>query len=267
MGSILAVAGNIGDTDRCSLNSRISRSILRISARREQAVSPTGRDAVSPSGYTEPGGSSCPRAKFPPGPRKAVRPDRAGSSRDGPTHGRRARGSPARTATTSSEKPRPQCASPPHERPGRTGQVPRLTAAFPATRQQVPRMRQIARGWLERWALPAVVVGDAELVVSELGTNAVEHGRGPVGLTLAHLPGVLRIEVTDRSSTPARPRTVAADAESGRGLLLVDALAGAWGVSPDGTVTWAELPVADDGGRQRAEPAGGWSPGVTSTFQ
>ncbi|MFG7942992.1 ATP-binding protein [Streptomyces cacaoi] len=155
----------------------------------------------------------------------------------------------------------------PHERPGRTDQVPRLTAAFPATRQQVPRMRQIARGWLERWALPAVVVGDAELVVSELGTNAVEHGRGPVGLTLAHLPGVLRIEVIDRSSTPARPRTVAADAESGRGLLLVDALAGAWGVSPDGTVTWAELPVADDEEQQRAEPAGGRSPGVTSTFQ
>ncbi|WP_225653749.1 ATP-binding protein [Streptomyces pseudogriseolus] len=87
-------------------------------------------------------------------------------------------------------------------------------------------------------------------VVAELAANAVTHGRVPGrDFRLAfHVVGhTLRIEVTDtRSDRLPRHRPPATDAESGRGLLLVEALADRWGVGvpedrfPRKTV-WAEL--------------------------
>ncbi|MGH3402418.1 MAG: ATP-binding protein [Streptosporangiaceae bacterium] len=89
----------------------------------------------------------------------------------------------------------------------------------------------------------------AVLLVSELFGNSVRHsGSGAPGetVTVAVRTGdeVVRVEVTDRSG-PAVPRLRPAhrDAECGRGLELVAALAARWGFVQDNghTTTWFEL--------------------------
>ncbi|GAA3302551.1 hypothetical protein GCM10020295_48650 [Streptomyces cinereospinus] len=79
----------------------------------------------------------------------------------------------------------------------------------------------------------------AEHVLAELATNAATHGRVPgrdFRLTLHVVAGTLRIEVTDtRGDRLPRLTHAAPHADSGRGLLLVDALADRWGWRRDRT--------------------------------
>ncbi|MCR6490780.1 ATP-binding protein [Amycolatopsis sp. OK19-0408] len=84
---------------------------------------------------------------------------------------------------------------------------------------------------------------DAVLVLDELVSNALHHGAAPARVRLVREPGCLRIEVTDGSRRPARPRTP--DRTGGRGLVLVEACARGWGQwwHGDGKTVWAELPV------------------------
>ncbi len=96
--------------------------------------------------------------------------------------------------------------------------------------------------------MPAVRVESAEVVISELFSNAVLHGRSTtVGLRLRHVDGQVRLEVNDHSpSDIPRSKRVGPDEESGRGLWLVDALVdelgGSWGFTDDGTVAWCAFP-------------------------
>lgn len=93
-------------------------------------------------------------------------------------------------------------------------------------------------------SLPATVLDDALLLVTELVANAVRHGEGPVTLTLVRDQGRLRVEVTDASRRPPRPRDKGVEAESGRGLQIVDVLATRWGTTPAGSAgktVWFEL--------------------------
>jgi anti-sigma regulatory factor (Ser/Thr protein kinase)/anti-anti-sigma regulatory factor len=86
----------------------------------------------------------------------------------------------------------------------------------------------------------------AQLVASELVTNAVVHAGTPIELTLRLLSGQLHIAVRDTGDGQARIRgTVDESAESGRGLVLVDALAASWGsfVPPVGKIVWATLRI------------------------
>ncbi|HEY5835676.1 ATP-binding SpoIIE family protein phosphatase [Streptomyces sp.] len=87
----------------------------------------------------------------------------------------------------------------------------------------------------------------AVLLVSELVANVLVHTDDDAFLT-AHLTGVpgsrrLRIEVADRSDDMPHRRTPGEMASSGRGLLLMEELADAWGVDPrgDGKSIWFEL--------------------------
>ncbi|MFE0447542.1 ATP-binding protein [Streptomyces fungicidicus] len=96
------------------------------------------------------------------------------------------------------------------------------------------------------------LVDDAILIVSELVTNAIQHGDGAqVTFAMTVRDGFLRLAVHDE--TPSRPIVchADADAEHGRGLFLVNCLAaahdGTWGTSDDGTTTWCCLAVP--GGR------------------
>ncbi|MFG2678365.1 ATP-binding protein [Streptomyces sp. NPDC048392] len=108
--------------------------------------------------------------------------------------------------------------------------------------------RLLATEQLRSWGLPQ---DPARHLVAELANNAADHGRVPgrdFQLTLYVVGETLRIEVTDtRGQELPRPRTPAPDAESGRGLLLIEALADRWGVVegrfPRKTV-WAELSFA-----------------------
>ncbi|MGI5455522.1 ATP-binding protein [Streptomyces sp. CA-249302] len=107
--------------------------------------------------------------------------------------------------------------------------------------------RLLAGDQLRTWELP---LHPAEQIVAELAANAATHGRVPgrdFRLTLYVIGDTLRIEVTDtRGDRLPRPTPAAPDAESGRGLLLVDALAHRWGAAtgpyPRKTV-WAEVKV------------------------
>jgi anti-sigma regulatory factor (Ser/Thr protein kinase) len=105
--------------------------------------------------------------------------------------------------------------------------------------------RLLATEQLRTWGLPS---DRAAQVVAELAANAATHGRVPgrdFGLLVYVVARTLRIEVTD-TRADRLPQLPPADgeAESGRGLLLVDALADRWGVTrglPPRKTVWAEL--------------------------
>ncbi|WP_243639058.1 ATP-binding protein [Streptacidiphilus pinicola] len=124
---------------------------------------------------------------------------------------------------------------------------------LPARRSSVGIARHRLTEQLNAWSLPEPTVDDAVLLVSELATNAVVHTAGTrmlCGVALSP-DGRLRIEVHDDHDAPcAAPGSPDPDDESGRGLLIVRALADAWGVQPSpttgGKVVWATLGTAAD---------------------
>jgi anti-anti-sigma regulatory factor len=84
----------------------------------------------------------------------------------------------------------------------------------------------------------------AQLVTSELVTNAVLHAGTQITLTLRLIGPFLHIAVRDRGGGVVRIASVVDEfTENGRGLLLVDALAAAWGnlVTATGKVVWATI--------------------------
>ncbi|MEU4511832.1 ATP-binding protein [Nonomuraea wenchangensis] len=114
---------------------------------------------------------------------------------------------------------------------------------LPATASSVPRARRAARDLLAEWDPPRDTAEAAELLVSELVTNAVRHAHGPVVLSMWARDGRLRCEVADTDPRPPRPRQAGEQDEGSRGLELVQALADAWGSTPSrrGKVVWFEL--------------------------
>ncbi|QIT46376.1 ATP-binding protein [Streptomyces antibioticus] len=104
--------------------------------------------------------------------------------------------------------------------------------------------RAQVREQLERWGLAdrGDLVDTAELLVSELATNAVLHSASRFRLTLSAAHGTLRCEVADTGRRVPEVRA-AGGGENGRGMFLVDALARHWGCLRDGQVktVWFEL--------------------------
>jgi hypothetical protein len=83
------------------------------------------------------------------------------------------------------------------------------------------------------------------LLASELATNATLHVGTGFRVNVQTTEERTRIEVCDNDPALPAPRPAIADAESGRGLRLVEHLAAAWGAetTPDGKVVWFEMPV------------------------
>lgn len=117
---------------------------------------------------------------------------------------------------------------------------------WPPAPLTVGRARRFLTHHLEVWGLPQLAE-DAELIVSELVTNAIAHAHPPYGHLIATrmerlVHGVL-IEVHDASEAKPERQEASANSESGRGLALVDALTGGqWGVSDrkgPGKKVWA----------------------------
>lgn len=117
--------------------------------------------------------------------------------------------------------------------------------AFTAEPSEVATLRRITLLQLETWGL-SHLADEAQLCVSELVSNVIKHvGPGtPATLAVSMKSKRLRIEVHD-PDTRAFPTLRAADtdAEAGRGMALVDAVADRWGVqlAPDHKITWCEL--------------------------
>ena len=121
----------------------------------------------------------------------------------------------------------------------------RSTRRVPPSSASVFLVRRSTRQLLTAWHVPAAATAAAELVVSELLTNAARQSEDPVDVVLSCVESVLRIEVTDTSHRmPELPvQDVDSEATSGRGLLLVQELADRWGVQSEGLGkrVWAEI--------------------------
>ncbi|MEH0542009.1 PAS domain S-box protein [Streptomyces sp. B21-105] len=117
-----------------------------------------------------------------------------------------------------------------------------VTTHFPAVPASVPEGRAFLHKALTSWNC-AENAADALLLLSETLTNAVQHASGPVGLRLHRTATDLTVEVSDGSAQLPQPRSAIEDEESGRGLILVRALAASWGVRPtdEGKTTWFTL--------------------------
>jgi anti-sigma regulatory factor (Ser/Thr protein kinase) len=104
--------------------------------------------------------------------------------------------------------------------------------------------RRFVRAALESVEADPVVIETAELLTDELVTNAIVHADSKSHLFIRAVKGVVRVEITDpddRLPTMAVPNP---DALGGRGLVIVNGLASAWGVEPTtegGKTVWFEL--------------------------
>ncbi|MFI8913974.1 ATP-binding protein [Streptomyces sp. NPDC053513] len=130
-------------------------------------------------------------------------------------------------------------------------QLPLFREAFyRRERRSVPLARDFTRKALADWGLDARA-DDVLVCVSELATNALLHGVPPGRGYRLHLylerPGSLRVEVHD--SGDGTPAVREPSGESGRGLLLVGALADRWGVGArdPGKIVWCEFAEAAGG--------------------
>ena len=117
--------------------------------------------------------------------------------------------------------------------------------------------RRAVTSALRRWDLLSLAP-DAELLVSELVTNALIHARTGIALTLAVADGTLEVGVADRSTDVVPPPRAGEDAgaaavadwrlEGGRGLQLVELVSDEWGVAvmPEGKQVWFRIGVDED---------------------
>jgi Histidine kinase-like ATPase domain len=116
--------------------------------------------------------------------------------------------------------------------------APRPTSAATA--------RKLATAFARRHHLGDDLADAICLVVSELVTNAVLHARSAVVLSLELRSGVVRIGVRDGSLATLAVRNYSAEAVTGRGLGVVEALSSGWGAvaDGDGKLVWAEFDLA-----------------------
>lgn len=99
-------------------------------------------------------------------------------------------------------------------------------------------MTLLHRGFLDRdW------LDEAGLIVTELVANAVHHAGGCIAVIVSDDQGCVMLTVVDAST--ARPRRRAPDEDGGRGLILVEGLCSAWGVTvhDGGKHVWARIRV------------------------
>lgn len=130
------------------------------------------------------------------------------------------------------------------------GCVPRMAWELPflADAQEVAGLRRMLRLHMTLWGLPHLV-DEAQICVSELVANVITHvgPETPTTLTVSMRDTYVRLEIRDPDSralpTLLRPEW---EAESGRGMALVDAIVDKWGVilREDHKVVWCELATA-----------------------
>ena len=113
-------------------------------------------------------------------------------------------------------------------------------AELPFVPDAVPQARAIVR--THGASLPPVLLADAELLTSEVVSNAVMHGAPPLHLAVVAGEDHLSVEVSDGSDLV--PSLFTADSEpdsvSGRGLRIVQLIASGWGIEPSdhGKTVW-----------------------------
>lgn len=134
----------------------------------------------------------------------------------------------------------------------------RCVLPFEALPEQVHLLRQAAAAQLGQWGVPTA--GDeTQLVVTELATNVIKHvGEGaPATLILEWKRERLRVEMHDKSQSLPAMRTADCDAECGRGLHMLAAMAVDWGtvVTALGKAVWCEIKLGSEAACLRMERA------------
>lgn len=126
---------------------------------------------------------------------------------------------------------------------------------FPAHPSSVGEARALTRQALTE-PDQEPILDDAELLVSEVVTNALMHAGTPIDLWIAMLGHTLRVEVSDGAPHLPVRRDYAAMAGTGRGLQLLEELSDQWGVDTvgDGKTVWFELSPPGAAGRGAAAP-------------
>ena len=126
---------------------------------------------------------------------------------------------------------------------------------FPPRPSSVGEARRMIRGGLLH-AGRDDLVETAELLVSEIVTNALVHAGTPIVVAFSFPDGVLRVEVSDGSPHAPSPRAYGPSAGTGRGLMLLEDMVADWGVvpAPTGKTVWFQ--VAPEGERRDGSTPG-----------
>jgi anti-sigma regulatory factor (Ser/Thr protein kinase) len=145
-----------------------------------------------------------------------------------------------------SEPPRPAAGD------GSAGTPLTVSVQLPATLQSSALARRFVRAVLHAWRFSDDGAYTAQLVVTELASNAVRHaaGRDSLELTLVLDGDTVTVGLCDGSAIPPVVAALTDDAESGRGMSIVNRVAEEWGhvARPEGKQIWARLRLARDGG-------------------
>lgn len=114
---------------------------------------------------------------------------------------------------------------------------------FPAKLDAPREARRFLVDTLREWGHEGAMLDEAQLVLSELATNAVVHACSPFLVIARREDSGVRISVHDRSPELPTLREAAPTAASGRGLRLVSALSSEWGVdlTADGKTVWVAI--------------------------
>ena len=123
----------------------------------------------------------------------------------------------------------------------RVGRIVHEVIQLPGVHEGPARARQFVRDALADF--PEHVIETAQLLISELVTNAVLHGEPPVKIELEIDPPGVSVSVRDRGEEAPVLREPTEGGEHGRGLHIVGHLADEWGVESgvDGTCVWFRL--------------------------
>jgi anti-sigma regulatory factor (Ser/Thr protein kinase) len=124
--------------------------------------------------------------------------------------------------------------------------IPFCETRFPAVTASITAARHWLRDCVDGFGGPLRrhrMIQTAELLVSELITNAIRHGSGPPLIQLTWNERWLHTAVSDSSDRRPHKRATANTEPGGFGIQLLDRLARRWGVTPGhpGTTVWAEL--------------------------
>jgi anti-sigma regulatory factor (Ser/Thr protein kinase) len=117
-----------------------------------------------------------------------------------------------------------------------------LSQTFVSSTWSLRAARRFVSTSMSMWEFDSVAA-DAELIASELATNAVSHARSHFSIGLSRHGGQVRIAVGDADNTPPIVRAPSRAGVGGLGLHLIESLATSWGyeVDPHGKIVWADI--------------------------
>jgi len=120
--------------------------------------------------------------------------------------------------------------------------LPVASTRLPAHPASTRAARAFVAENLRTWNLDSAI-DDSTLLVSELVTNAILHARSPIALVVRKVRTAVRIEVFDDGNGVPQPLHPDHEADAGRGLGLVEAVATRWGVEDldAGKTVWFEV--------------------------